>query len=100
MDVTCQIQILGYHCNKRRDTLELKVPALPPNRPVTKRTVLSQLGSIYDLLDLLSPTLAEGKHLYREVCEEKKGLNEDVSPALKTKWFRWTGQLSYKFHEV
>ena len=86
-------KILGHHWDKRRDTLELEVPAFPPNRPVTKKTVLSQLGSIYDPLGLLSPTVAEGKHLYREVCEEKKGWNEEVSPALKKKWFRWTGQL-------
>ena len=86
-------KILGHHWDKRRDTLELEVPAFPPNRPVTKKTVLSQLGSIYDPLGLLSPTVAEGKHLYREVCEEKKGWNEEVSPALKKKWFRWTRQL-------
>ena len=41
----------------------------------------------------MSPTMALGKHIYREVCEEKRGWNEEISPELKAKWFRWTRQL-------
>ena len=47
---------------------------------MTKRSVPSHLGSIYDPLGIISPTLAEGKRIYREVCEEKREWNAEVSP--------------------
>ena len=86
-------KILGHGWDKREDTLEVTVPEFPQSKPVTKKTVLSHLGSIYDPMGILSPTLATGKHIYRETCEEKASWNEEVSPEMKQKWFRWTGQL-------
>lgn len=86
-------KILGLSWDKREDTLEISVPEFPTTKPVTKKIVLSHLGSIYDPLGLISPTLATGKHIYREICEEKQGWNDEVPPDLKSKWFRWTGQL-------
>ncbi len=86
-------KILGHGWDKREDTLEVTVPEFPQSKPVTKKTVLSHLGSIYDPMGILSPTLATGKHIYRETCEEKASWNEEVSPELRQKWFRWTGQL-------
>ena len=60
---------------------------------MTKRSILSHLGSIYNLLGIISPTKADGKRIYREVCDEKKGWNTEVSPRLKYQWFKWTKQL-------
>jgi len=37
--------------------------------------------------------MAEGKHIYREACDEKKGWNAKVSTHLKNQWLRWTEQL-------
>lgn len=42
------------------------------NEPAIKRSILRQLGKVYDPLGILSPTMAEGKHIYRGACEEKK----------------------------
>ena len=69
------------------------VPEFPKSKLVTKKAVLSHLASIYDPTGILSPSLATGKNIYREVCEEKASWNEEVSPDLAQKWFRWTGQL-------
>ena len=41
----------------------------------------------------MSPTMAEGKHIYRYVCDEKKGWNAEVSTHLRDQWLRWTKQL-------
>jgi hypothetical protein len=86
-------KILGHVWNKQEDTLEIQVPAVPENEPVTKRSILSQLGKVYDPLGIISPTMAEGKHIYREACEEKKGWNSEVSPSLKKQWLKWNKQL-------
>ena len=38
-------------------------------------------------------TVAEGKHVYREACEEKKGWNSEVSSTLKEQWIKSNKQL-------
>ena len=86
-------KILGHVWNKDDDTLELLAKPFPQEHPVTKRTILSYLGTVYDPLGIISPTMAEGKHIYREACDEKKSWNAEVSPRLKNQWLRWTKQL-------
>ena len=66
-------KFMGYKWDKHEETLEVTVPGYQ----VTKRSVLSHLGSIYDPLRIISPTLVEGKQIYREVCEEKRGRNAE-----------------------
>ena len=41
----------------------------------------------------MSPTVAEGKHIYREACEEGSQWNKEVSPSVKKDWIKWTSQL-------
>ena len=48
-DVPNPSKILGHTWNKDEDTLEVSVPETV-SEPVTKRTILSKLGSIYDPL--------------------------------------------------
>ena len=76
-------KILGHTWNKDDDTLELFLKPFPQEQPVTKRSILSYLGTVYDPLRIISPTMAEGKHIYREACDEKKGWNAEVSTHLR-----------------
>ena len=66
-------KILGHLWDKREDTLELQIKKVSEDKPVTKRTILSQLGSRYNPLGLNSPTMVEGKQIYGEACDENKG---------------------------
>ena len=50
-------KILGHVWDKREDTLEIQVPAVPETEPVTKRSISSQLGKVYDPLGIISPTM-------------------------------------------
>ena len=59
-----QSKILGHKWNKENDTLELPAKPFPQKQPVTKRTILSYLGTVYDPPRIISPTMAEGKHIY------------------------------------
>ena len=86
-------KILGHTWNKDDDTPELLAKPFPSEHPVTKCTILSYLGTVYDPLGIISPTMAEGKHIYREARDEKKGWNAEVSPRLKNEWLRWMKQL-------
>ncbi|CAB3979699.1 Hypothetical predicted protein [Paramuricea clavata] len=62
---------------------------MPENQPITKRSILSRLGRVYDPLGMVSPTMAEGKHIFRDACEERKGWSAEVSESLKRKWIKW-----------
>ncbi|XP_015747779.1 PREDICTED: uncharacterized protein LOC107327543 [Acropora digitifera] len=62
-DMTNPGKILGHNWDKRKDTLELPVQQFSDEQPVTKRAILSQLGSMYDPLGIISPTTAEGKRI-------------------------------------
>ena len=88
-------KILGHLWDKREDTLELQIKKVNEDnyKPVTKRTILSQLGSIYDPLGLISPTMVQGKQIYREACDENKGWNSEVSPTLTRDWLRWMKEM-------
>ena len=37
--------------------------------------------------------MAQGKHIYRQACDEKKGWNAEVFSQLRDEWFKWTKQL-------
>ena len=74
------------------DTLELSARPFPQEPPVTKRIIFSSLGTVYDPIGIISLTMAEGKHIYRDACDEK-GWNAEVSTHFKDQWLRWTKQL-------
>jgi hypothetical protein len=86
-------KILGHVWDKQEDTLEFEAATMPDNQPVTKRSMLSRLGRVYDPLGMVSPTMAEGKHIFRDACEERKGWNAEVSESLKRKWIKWNNQM-------
>ena len=85
-------KILGHKWDKENDSIEIQIPK-QTDEIITKRSILSMLGSIYDPLGLMSPTLAEGKHIYREACEDSNQWNKEVSPSVKKDWIKWASQL-------
>ena len=86
-------KILGQVWDKVDDTLEIKIPPFSNDTPVTKKTILSHLGKAYDPLGILFPTMAQGKHIYREALDVKLGWNVVVSEKLAKTWLKWTAQL-------
>ena len=85
--------ILGLSWDKKEDTLEIEINKAKEKMPVTKATMLSQLSRIYDPLGIVSPTLVEGKRLYREACDEMKSWNTELSKPLAKCYLKWVDQL-------
>ena len=57
-------KIFGYTWHKDEDILKLSVKPFRQEQPVTKFTILSYLGTVYDPLWIISSTMAERKHIY------------------------------------
>ncbi|XP_068738502.1 uncharacterized protein [Montipora capricornis] len=85
-------KLLGLAWDKREDALEIQAQ-IQGERTPTKRSILSQLSSIYDPLGRISPTMVEGKRIYRESCDEEIGWNTEVNCVNARDWFKWSSQL-------
>ena len=85
-------KILGHVSHKTEDILKVQVQESEGGK-LTKRVILSRLGRIFDPLGIISPTMVEGKRIYRDSCEAEKSWNAEVSPTLVRQWNNWTKQL-------
>lgn len=57
---------------------------------VIKKIIFSYLGSIYDFFGILLSITVEGKRIYREACDEKKGWIIEILDFLRKEWIKWT----------
>ena len=84
-------KLLGVAWDKREDTLSV---VFPQNQNAsTKREVLAKLASVYDPLGLASPTLLQGKLLYRDACESKMPWDSPLPDSLAKRWKGWESSL-------
>ena len=84
-----ETKILGLEWNKRNDTLSVVTLTFKKNHHLTKRNILSELASVYELTGLISPAHLMGKILYREICESRISWDESVPQTIKLKWGKW-----------
>ena len=81
-------RLLGIEWNKGNDTYIVEMN-VNERQFVTKRMILQALASIYDTLGIISPILIEGKNIYRQAVDEKRGYDQEISEEVKEKWNRW-----------
>ena len=86
-------KILGLTWYKQDDVLEIQGPEPDSEQRITKKSILSHLAGIYDPLGVISPTVVEGKHIYRQACDGSKTWDSEVSTVLAKDWLKWTRQL-------
>ena len=86
---------LGLVWDKRNDSLEV---AMGKDKAVSiKRGDLSGLARIYDPLGLVSPTILQGKLLYREICEANVAWDGELPKPLQKQWNDWSINLAELF---
>ena len=77
-------KILRVTWDKNHDNLSIVVIEFN-EKLITKRNVLSYIESIYNLLDLISPSHITGKVIYRELCDKKLPWDTEIPQILKKK---------------
>lgn len=86
-----ETKLLGMKWNKSTDQLAVTFPTKP--KVDTKRTVLSQLASVFDPLGLVAPVTLSGKFIYRDVCDSHVPWDQEVPEPLISKWHAWNASL-------
>ena len=92
---------LGIYWNLEEDTLTFKVCL--PEKPFTRRGVLSVVNSIYDRLGLAVPVLLEGKLLLQQLVllgkknnkEKPLAWDDPLPETLLSQWQRWRNSLPH-----
>ena len=57
--------------NTTTDELIIKLKQEPPVDPITKRTVLKYVASIFDPIGFVSPVILQGRKIFQEYCRIK-----------------------------
>ena len=92
--------LLGVFWDLKNDSFTFQVTL--PDKPFTRRGVLSTVNSIYDPLGLAVPVLLEGRLLLHKLVIMGKSKNNDkplgwddpLPDALMTQWQRWRNSLA------
>ena len=66
--------------------------------PVTRQKMLSALASIYDPLGFLNPLIIQDK-IILQATQMKTAWDEEVAPALQSKWTDWMSSLRLRFSD-
>ena len=90
-----ETKLLGVPWNKTTDKIGVTFPCTS-TEVVTKRTVLSEIASIYDPLGLVSPVSVSGKMIYRDTCDNNIPWDKELPQDLKNSWNNWRRRLPRK----
>ena len=80
-------KLLGVKWNKEENTIAVQFPEVV-SKP-TKREVLKKLAKVYDPLGLASPTVLQGKQIFRKICDSKAPWASPISEDLRMQFQRW-----------
>ena len=86
-------RVLGVNWNLNTDCFYFVVEL--PDKPCTKRGVLSSINSIFDPLGFLCPVIVEAKLLYRRLCELELEWDEPIPSLEFNKWQQWIRTLEH-----
>lgn len=65
-----------------------------PNKPMTRRGLLSIISSLYDPLGFLAPCILPAKKLLQELCtDDELGWDDEISEEQKERWKKWLHEL-------
>ena len=90
-----ETKLLEVPWNKTTDKIGVTFPCTS-TEVVTKRTVLSEIASIYDLLGLVLPVGVSGKMIYCDTCDNNIPWDKELPQDLKNSWDNWRRRLPRK----
>jgi len=87
------IKALGIHWNVSQDCFSIATPTITEHQTMTKRTIASNLGKVYDVLGFFSPTIILGKIVLRQLWQLHLGWDDTPPTPIVESWRQWLSQL-------
>ena len=82
---------LGVEWNVTEDTFNFRTAER--KKAPTRRGILSDVSSMYDPLGFAAPFILPAKRILQQLCKDKIGWDEDISPSMLQAWERWLNDL-------
>ncbi len=73
------------------DTFQLRITV--QDTPLTRRSILSTVSSVYDPLGFVSPVLLVAKQILQELCKDGVDWDDPISEQIRVRWERWRREL-------
>ncbi|XP_076299591.1 uncharacterized protein LOC143218344 [Lasioglossum baleicum] len=93
LDLEQTIKTLGIHWDARRDEITYSVNEFSQRDRVTKRTMLSQIASLFDPLGLIAPVIIRAKILMQDLWKLQLNWDESVPANIFTTWCTFCNEL-------
>jgi hypothetical protein len=87
------LSALGLLWQPSIDSFRFTMKDWIPSQHITKRTLLSDINSVYDPLGLLSSVLIKGKIFIQQVWSLKVGWDDPLSADIRSKWSKFYSSL-------
>ncbi|XP_070537520.1 uncharacterized protein [Ptychodera flava] len=89
-----ETKILGIPWNKEEDTLTISFESCQKSsEPITKRKMLADINSIFDVLGWSSPVTITAKVIFSEVCLLQLHWDDEIPDEIQRKWQMWINSL-------
>ena len=92
IDTSTNERVLGVLWNVSDDTFGFRVAL--PEKPVTRRGILSTLSSLYDPLGFVAPVTLHPKLLLQSLCKAGVTWDERLTPEQVANWQTWLNNLA------
>ncbi|XP_011864190.1 PREDICTED: uncharacterized protein LOC105560050, partial [Vollenhovia emeryi] len=92
-----QLKILGIGWSPALDSFEFSV-SLAATVPISKRTILSALATLYDPLGWVTPATITAKIFMQQLWRLKVGWDDKISEALLSHWTEIYSRFAYLSH--
>lgn len=97
-DVLPVERALGVRWCVQSDTFKFNITF--QDRPLTRRGILSTVGSFYDPLGILAPVIFTAKRILQDLCRKGLGWDDPIPASASEEWTNWMKnlQLLEDFH--
>lgn len=90
---------LGIYWNINKDTISYTVHSeFVSQKQITKRTILSTIGHIFDPLGLISPCVLEAKLIMQQMWINNISWDGEIPVSIQQQWARFVESLSFINH--
>ena len=77
----------------RMNSDQFCIEASTKDKPLTRRGLLSTIGSVFDPIGIVSPFVLQGKLILQELCKLDFQWDENIPEHLANKWEKWLQSL-------